>query len=90
MDKKEFQIICETIRNALINGTLERGIGWETYKLYCKEDLYMAKDDLTKWVLTTPQQFFIDINDETDDFDFPEDLERWLEINEIKYNNTNI
>ena len=88
MNNKQFEEICKTIRESIIDGSLERGIGWETYKLYCGKDLYMSNDDLTRWVTETEQPNFININDETDDFDYPEDLDRWLEINETKYNNT--
>jgi hypothetical protein len=79
-DTQYFLKSVDFIRCGIIDGSVWRGGAWELYRHMVGLDL---KDNSLNGHFTT-------IDDETDDFDFPEDLERWLEINEVKYNNTNI
>lgn len=75
-DTEHFIKGLDFIRECVINDTIWRGGSWELYRYMVGLDL---KDNALKG-------HFYTIDDETDDFDYPNDLERWLEINEIKYN----
>lgn len=58
----------ETVRGLLMNNRIGRGGGWEVYR-------HSVGVPLSKHVLNG---YFHDINDWTDDFDFPADYDRWV------------
>ena len=62
---------CAFIREGLIEGSVWRGGAWELYRKMV--GLPLSKNEL--------KGNFETIDDETEDFDFPEDYDRWMEIN---------
>ena len=74
---EKFKEACSYIRNGLINRTVKRGIGWETYKYLSGKDVNMSVLEFKNW-MNEEHPFFIQINDKTDDFDSPEDYDNFI------------
>ena len=77
-DYERFKECCKYIKDGLKDGTFNRGIGWETYKYLKDEDVAMSFEYFHKWV-KGKHEYFIQIDDKTDDIDCPEDYENFIE-----------
>jgi hypothetical protein len=62
------------------NKEITRFITWEVYRLL--NNINLAKHDVTN--------YFVEINDFTDDFDFPNDYNGWIRNLENYYKKTKI
>lgn len=66
-DYNLFKDACIKVKEGLKNGTITVGIGWTVYK-------YLT-NGLNEHIL---RGHFIQIDDETEDFDYPKDYDRWM------------
>ena len=62
-----FKDACIKVKEGLKNGTITVGIGWTVYK-------YLT-NGLNEHIL---RGHFIQIDDETEDFDYQKDYDRWM------------
>lgn len=76
-DREKFNEACMYIRKGLEKGTIKRGIGWETYKYLSGKDVNMSMLEFKNW-MNEEHPFFVKINDDTDDFDSPEDYDNFI------------
>lgn len=72
---EKFKNACLIIRNGLKDGTVNRGLGWETYKILEGKNPNMTPTEFREWIKSEHKNFVV-IDDDTEDFDTPEDYEK--------------
>lgn len=79
----DFKEVVFKIRNQVEKGIHRRGLGWHTYMELTGRNHNIPVEELRHVLADEDLINFTEINDETDDFDYPEDYEQFIAKNKI-------
>lgn len=75
---EQFENVARYIRSFVEQGKHKRGLGWHTYLEMNGIHHNIAVEKLREYLKSTKLNNFVEINDDTDDFDNPEDYDTFI------------